>query len=417
MKERGDFHMDDKKPGFLKQVGITIFRPDLYGKLTGISIGRTVLFVILFTILYMTIWWTNLYYTLIWDDDGLIKGVAEILPDFYIEDGKLYLEERSVVDENGTFICADTDIEQYDLNDLQYIMDKGTYTQVLLISKTNIVMISDVGEIKQFKFSDFNLHGKYTRDDLLNILMEYANKFFVPLLLILIVFGVIGYTVMGLIYQIFAGIIAIIFRKSLLGGQLYRIGLHTYVMLSVIELVFGFLLIGLIPSRVLNIIRFVLGLVYLIMGVLSVDAYNEAKRRRYTQIVTGAYVPDYSDNNVPPSNGMATYQSSTFSSIPMGVDTTSQGNVYGMGGGYTTVDNGYQNTQTNPVGYTQPQSATVDHILISGVPCKKMDLDLVNNYLAVGLRENAIDTLCGLLNCSKEHAEEILNNWNLYYRP
>lgn len=406
MKEGGNFHMDDKKPGFFKQVGITIFRPDLYGKLTDISIGRTVLFVILFSIIYMTIWWTNIYYTLIWNDDGLIKEVAEIFPDFYIEDSKLHLEERSVVNENGLFICADTDIEQYDLNDLQYIIDKGTYTQVMLISKTNIVMISDVGEINQFKFSDFNIKGKKTRDDLLGIIVEYAEKFFVPGLIILSFFSMIGIAIMGLIYLLFAGIIAIIFRRSLLGGQLYRIGLYTYAMQLVVQLIFEFLLPGLISSTVLGMIRFILVLVYLIIGVLSVDAYNEAKRRSYSQSVGGSYVFDNFDNEVPPSNGMATYQSNTFSGTPMGMsaDTTSQGNVYGMGGG------------TSDVGYMQPQPTALDHILINGVPCKKIDLDLVNNYLIVGLRDNAVDTLCGILNCQKERAEDILNNWNMYYK-
>lgn len=56
-----------------------------------------------------------------------------------------------------------------------------------------------------------------------------------------------------------------------------------------------------------------------------------------------------------------------------------------------------------------------DTVVINGIECHKSDLDLVDKYLLVGLKDSAIDNLCQLLNCTKEEAEKVIADWKQYY--
>lgn len=370
--------MKREKLNFFKQLWITLFRPDQYGRLAGVGTGRMVGFVVLFSLLYSIVWMGSLMMSL--DLDAVAQMLKEELPDFYLEDGELHLEEPYNASAQTTFICADTEIEKFELSDLEYIIDTTNYEGILLISRKNLLLYKD-HQYKELNISDLKVKG--TRDELFDKSISFIRKASMILPFIIFPFLVIAHFIAALFLALFAAIFSAIFGRSLSGGQVYRIGIYTYAMIIVVGLIFEVYL-TIVPTAFAQLVYFILGAAYLVIGVTSTNSHADIKRQEMAQRTAGPY------------------------------------NGYGEPVGYY----GQDAFSKEPIGFwgqeNQPESGPLeqgeDTVIINGTVCQKSDLDLVDKYLLVGLKDSAMDTLCQLLNCTKEAAEEVLMNWQQYYK-
>ena len=453
--------MKKGKTGIFQQLWITFFRPDQYGRLTSNSAGRMIGFVFLFSFLYAIIWSGSLLVTL--DLNGMKQVIREEIPDFYLENGELHLEETYNLVASKQFICADSEIERFELSDLEYIRDNADYEGILLISKKNLFIYTEKdGQYQQLNFSDFK-GSKYTRDGLLDTGTAFIRKAFMIVPFIAFPFLAIVHFIVALFLALIAMVFSALFGKGLSGGQVYRIGIHVYAVILVAGLIFEVYL-SMIPNPIAQFVYFILGAAYLLVGVLSTGSYVSAQRQEMAQRAASPYggygealgyygqdafsnepigftaqenrvagasanTNQYYGGNVNDGGssfaGMGNrenqfYNGNTYgsaSSKDMGSNTGQEDkNSYGMDMAFYGMNViGRDGTLQTVKPVENKSDEAKDTVMINGVECQKSDLDLVDKYLLVGLKDSAIDNLCQLLNCTKEATEEVIANWKQYY--
>lgn len=426
--------MKKEKLNFFKQLWIALFRPDQYGRLVTLGTGKMIGFVCLFSLLYTIVWMGSLMLTL--DFDGIKEIIMKEIPDFYLENGELHLEKPYNVATKDNLICADSDIEKFELSDLEYLMDSGSYDGIMLVSRTNLLFYNN-NQYRHLNFADFK-GPRRTRDELFDTGVSYIKK--ASVILSLFAFPILGvvHLIASLLLALLAMIFAAIFGKGLSGGHIYRIGIYTYAAIMVAGLVFEVYL-SVVPTAIAQFFYFVLAFAYTIIGVLSANHYVNVQRQEMAQRVAAPYSPynnygaAYNPNANAFSNGPAEVQEQGIYTNSSQPDSTGQmnsddnflgqdspdtdyqmsmyygGNVIGRDGRLQTADSEQDKFENKPDGITK------DSVIINGTACQKSDLDLVDKYLLVGLKDSAIDTLCRLLNCTKEAAEEVISNWRQFY--
>lgn len=426
--------MKKEKLNFFKQLWIALFRPDQYGRLVTLGTGRMVGFVCLFSLLYTIIWMGSLMLTL--DFDGIKEVIAKEVPDFYLEQGELHLEKPYNVATKDNLICADSDVEKFELSDLEYLLDSKGYDGVMLISKTNLLLYTNK-EYRHLEFSDFK-GPRRTRDELFDLGVSYIKK--ASIILSPFVFPILGivHFIASLLLALLAMIFSAIFGKGLSGGHIYRIGIYTYAAIMVAGLVFEVFL-PVVPTAMAQFLYFVLAFAYTIIGVLSANQYVNVQRQEMAQRVAAPYSPynGYSEPVYNP-NGNTFFneqkvQEQGIYANSLQPDNTSQMNSDNNFLGQDSQDMDYQMSMYyggNVIGRdgrlqtagseqdkfgNKSDEASKDIVMINGTACQRSDLDLVDKYLLVGLKDSAVDTLCQLLNCTREAAEEVITNWNQFY--
>ncbi len=446
--------MKKEKLNFFKQLWIALFRPDQYGRIVTLGTGRTVGFVCLFSLIYTIIWMGSLMLTL--DLDGIKEIIAKEVPDFYLENGELHLEKPYNLATKDTLICADSDVEKFELSDLEYLLDSKKYDGIMLISKTNLLIYTDK-KYNHLEFSDFKIR-RYTRDELFDSGVSYMKK--AAFILSFFVFPILGivHFIASLLLALLALIFSAIFGKGLSGGHIYRIGIYTYAAIMVAGLVFEVYL-TVVPTTFAQFFYFVLAFAYTIVGVLSANQYVNEQRQEMAQRVAAPYGPfnGYGDPVYNPNantffNGPEVQEQGTYTNSlqtnnmqtnnmqtnnmqinSSRTDNTSQmnsdndflgqdssgtdyqmsmyygGNVIGRDGRLRTADSEKDKSEN------KSDEAAKNIVTINGTACQKSDLDLVDKYLLVGLKDSALDTLCQLLNCTREAAEAVISNWKQFY--
>lgn len=419
---------------FFKQLWIALFRPDQYGRLVTLGTGRMIGFVCLFSLLYTIVWMGSLMLTL--DLNGMKEMISKEVPDFYLEQGELHLEKPYNLAAENVLICADSDVEKFELSDLEYLLDSQKYNEIMLISKTNLLIYSNK-EYNHLEFSQFK-NRRYTRDELLDSGISFIKKG--SILLSFFAFPILGvlHFAASLLLALLAMIFSAIFGKGLSGSHIYRIGIYTYAAIMVAGLVFEVYL-TVVPTTIAQFFYFVLAFAYTIIGVLSANQYVNIQRQEMAQRAAAPYGPynGYGQSVYNPNantffNGAEVQEQGRYTDTSQ-TDNTSRmssdnhflgqdsadmdyqmnmyygGNVIGRDGRLQTADSEKDKSEN------RPDEAAKDIITINGTACQKSDLDLVDKYLVVGLKDSAVDTLCQLLNCTREAAEEVIANWKQFY--
>ena len=78
------------------------------------------------------------------------------LPEFYYSNGEFYCEDRFEECETNTYVLIDTSQTQFTQEHVKSALTKPNISQVLLVSKTNIITYKSLtGEYQDMKISDF----------------------------------------------------------------------------------------------------------------------------------------------------------------------------------------------------------------------------------------------------------------------
>ena len=174
-----------KAPNIFQQFGLS-FIPPQYHRLTKVKTGSMIGFVTLLILAAIIPYLILIGIGLSYLD---INGWINRLPDFEVKNGRLYLEEDFLYDEDEIFIYATEDISDFSYDDAAELMDKG-YSEILLVGRDGFLRIQD-GAYQQFAFSDATMN--ISRDMIVNTLLPMMTVFIIGGFIIFFIIRVLGY--------------------------------------------------------------------------------------------------------------------------------------------------------------------------------------------------------------------------------
>lgn len=251
----GSVEEPQKAPNIIQQFGLS-FIPTQYSRLTKVKTGSMIGFVTLLALVATII--SLISFTISFASLD-VKGLANQLPDFEITNGRLYLEEEFLYDEDEIFVYATEDISDFSYDDAAMLMGEG-YNDIILIGREGLSLMQN-GEYQQFDFSNADMD--IDRDMIVDTL--------VPIIMILVILGyifffvgrVLWYFLCAAIYMVLGLLIALIMKKQLPTAALYRTAVYAKVLMFVVAAILS--AIPFVTFSMPSYIRIVITLVF--MGV------------------------------------------------------------------------------------------------------------------------------------------------------
>ena len=187
---------------------------------------------------------------------GVIQSLQESIPDFELEDGRLWVEESVDIKSGLNYIYVNTD-EDLQPDKVQEILADWRGNVLLLDSEK--VIIRNQGQVQQMYFSDMGL--ELDREDLVQFLpLLYV---FYAVFLIFAYVWMVGLFFFGVLFVALLGmIVASCMKYDLTFGQLYQIGIYSRTLPLLIKALVSFLPFGIPFFGVINF-----GLSLLILGL------------------------------------------------------------------------------------------------------------------------------------------------------
>lgn len=254
------WNIQERMP-FFKQLFIS-FVPPLYSKYKGMSKTATKSFVKSLMLLFLLIAYIDAGISVFAggkDGAGILNGV----PDFRIENGELSLEDEILyTDETkGSIIYVNDEIDSFSYDDLDFYMKEG-YSEVLLISRTNGVILRGGMMVRNFKWSQVTakvIDKKWM-----------IAKAMPALILGLIIFTIVAVFVSSLFYRLVAWIlslvgklIALIEKKSVTSLNMSKAAIYALVPGMILKTIFRF-----IPVSIALIVSPYLIIAYLLIPII-----------------------------------------------------------------------------------------------------------------------------------------------------
>lgn len=221
-----------KAPNIFQQFALA-FVPPQYGRLTKVKTGSMICFVILLTLIATILFLVSVVVTF-----APIFGSnwADALPDFELSNGRLYMNEDFVYDEDQTFVYLTDDISGFTYNDASAIADSG-YRNVVLAGRDELSVMQD-GEYKQVNYRDWGAEMDISKD--------WIVETFIPIMAVFMALGQLTFFVgrtfwyffCALIYFLFGLLIAQILNKKQSAGNLYKTAVYSKVPMFVVLMIF-----------------------------------------------------------------------------------------------------------------------------------------------------------------------------------
>ncbi len=279
-----------KKTGFFKQLKIALFKPTEFTDLLSLDTGKTIGYLFIFSLLLSIIISSFIYFQIMVKNGGIPIAMDQILPEFLISNGELQLEQEYSIHSNDLYVYANDDIHQFTMSDLEYVMGQGEYRQVLLISKTNLIMNRN-GRMQNMIFAE-QLTSPLNKETAINFLV----KLFMILAVIILILSCPTFFVLQLlaacIIFILASIMNAFLSKGATGKQRYQMSLYITGNLTIV-----FILINSLPFQITGEIKLLIGAVISVIYLLfALSAANIIVSREKNLRSTGYYNQNYAYN-------------------------------------------------------------------------------------------------------------------------
>lgn len=217
-----------KAPNIFQQF-VLAFIPPQYNRLTKVKTGSMIGFVTLLALIATILSFAVFAFSFA-SFDG--SGWKDAIPDFEIADGRLYIAEDFVLDESGTFVYITDEINRFTYEDASAIASNG-YRNIALIGRDRISLMQN-GEYQQADFSDLGDEIEISKDWIVNTLMPLMMVFVTVGYIFFFVGRVLWYFLCAAIYLLIAMLIALIAKKKLSAGALFRTAVYSKVLMFVI---------------------------------------------------------------------------------------------------------------------------------------------------------------------------------------
>lgn len=279
-----------KKTSFFKQLKIALFKPTEFTDLLSLNMGKSIGYLFVFSLILSILISSFIYFQIMVKDGGIPIAMDQILPEFLISNGELQLEQEYSINTSDLYLFANDEINQFTMSDLEYVMGQGEYGQVLLISKTNLIMNRN-GRIQNMIFAE-QLTSPLNKETAINFLVTI----FVVLTAIILILSCPTFFVLQLlaacIIFVLAAIMNAVLSKEATGKQLYQMSLYITGNLTIVSMLINF-----IPFHITGKIKLLIGAVIsIIYLIFALSAANVIVSREKNLRSTGYYNQNYAYN-------------------------------------------------------------------------------------------------------------------------
>lgn len=267
-----------EKVGFFKRLGIAVARPKEYGKLANQKVGNTIgtFFVVS---LVETILLMILVVLLINAAIAVIDNVIPTIPDFNITNGQLSINNsepiRQLDEQTQTLIIVDTNITLDQVQDT-YADDVFKVMGYMAITKDGIIVKQETSTQTQY-FEQIGFD--FDKSQLVQFYEGYIKENFKTILIItLFIFMLVGIfigkLIGGLMFGVFAWLIASIQNKKLSFKKLFNIAMYAGVTTTLMFIFGGFILIVFPVWTGIKLVIISLYIIFAIKHIPSEDDNN-----------------------------------------------------------------------------------------------------------------------------------------------
>ena len=220
-----------------KEMALSIYSFGSYKEFLQNKKGKVFGFGVMLMLIYFVITMLIPGLVTVFAPNGGIHTVLENIPDFELKNGELWIDDVVEIDQNGTYICIDTDPEFvfYDADDMEPVLRE--YTNAILVDSEKMIVKSE-GQVQGIYFSD--IEGEFNKESLIGLLPMLYIGFVIGMFFIYIIatalffFGVLFVALLGMI-------VASALRYQLTFGQLYLLGVYSRTLPLIIKAVVSFL--------------------------------------------------------------------------------------------------------------------------------------------------------------------------------
>lgn len=251
-----------KAPNVFQQFAYA-FVPPKYGSLAKVKTGSMIGFVVLLTLVATLL--SAAKFFIGFSSIGNSLDFMDEIPDFGLEDGRFFIDEEFMYEEDTIFIYMTDEISGFDFDDADYARELG-YSNILLVGRDKISIMQD-GEYQEARFKDLNLGGDVT------INKEWIEETVLPALSVIMVIGYVLFFIFRTLWYFFCAMLyflvalaaAAIMRRKVTAGALYKTAVYSKVLMFVVATVLG--LIPFIHIGVPGIIRTVITIVFMCFAI------------------------------------------------------------------------------------------------------------------------------------------------------
>ena len=241
-----------------KEMALSIFSYGTYSEFLKNKKGKVFGFGMLLVFIYFLISWFIPGMVSIGTPSLLTQQAREVIPDFELKNGTLWVADVVELEDSTTYVYIDTDPNYYFYGANEMTPLLRSYTSAILMDSEKIIVKSN-GQVQELYFSDLDLD--FDKEDLL----EYVPTLYS----FIIIFHIFVYIWMAALFffgVLFVALLAMIVNSAmhykLTFGQLYLLGIYSRTLPLLIKALKSFLPFNIPMFWVINF-----GLSVLIIGL------------------------------------------------------------------------------------------------------------------------------------------------------
>lgn len=269
------------KFNFIQQLLYAVRKPYQYYRLTKVSKGRMIGFVFLFVFITSLFTIIPMFIAEL-GPQGISHFLKEELPEFELRQGELHSEETFEYKENGVYVLFDTNRERFTTDDID-----RTYYQVMLISRTNMIIYQTYGNLQEIDFSNWSM--LHLDNSIIEAFIPLMLVFLILFAVFLYIFEVGLYFLTALLYALVSLVVSLLSNARLTFGTNYKVAIYgkvpAYILTSVILTLLS--RIGLsLPNYIQTGGAILITCAFVVFGTIShtsEEAYEEAGYHRNQQ--------------------------------------------------------------------------------------------------------------------------------------
>lgn len=217
-----------KAPNVFQQF-VLAFVPPQYDRLTKVKTGSMIGFVTLLALIATLLSLASLMIGL-----SSVSGSnwTDVLPDFEVSNGRLYIEEDFIYDEDIIFVYMTDEINGFTYNDALELANQG-YRNILLVGRDRISIMQN-GEYQQANFRDLGSDVEISKDWIIETLMPIMMVVIILGYIIFFVGRIFWYFFCAAVYLLIAMLIALLMKKQQPAGALFRTAVYSKVLMFVV---------------------------------------------------------------------------------------------------------------------------------------------------------------------------------------
>lgn len=162
--------------------------------------------------------------------------IASKLPEFALEDGRLYMEEDFLFDEGNVFVYMTEGIDSFSYEDADAIADEG-YQNVMLVGRDRLSLMQN-GEYQQLDFSDLGDSFALSREWIATKMAPFIMVIIIVLYTVFFLWRILWYFLCAAVYLLFGMLIASVMNKRVSAEALFRTAVYAKVLMFVVATVF-----------------------------------------------------------------------------------------------------------------------------------------------------------------------------------